>query len=263
MCWTTGAFGPLSSFQGALQVGHPVERLAGWKIGQGAMSRQLSSNLGGELRTLIGFRSRVDTHGGLLLAGMDQQRLDLEVVEPDGRLHMVGEIGLPQQQVIRSVGCQVQLGEEVRVAGGHQCPDGEEAGMAMIGMQAVTPPRIVAEHDGRPQCPENSGHLSAPVDIVKEFAVDATEELDPIVTQGIRCPITTVDERRRRPTLVGPGGYQCIEVGVGVPAALRAVGEHQVVDAAPAGRPSGQGGATSELLVVRVGSKGQGGGWYR
>ena len=48
---------------------------------------------------------------------------------------------------MRPVRREPEIGEEVRVPGGHHCVQGEEPGGPVVGVQAVPAPRVVAEHD--------------------------------------------------------------------------------------------------------------------
>ena len=63
------------------------------------------------------------------------------------RLDVVGFAGCPEQDRSGPVGFEVLFGVEERVAGGHDGVDGREAGHAMIGVELVSLPRIVGEHD--------------------------------------------------------------------------------------------------------------------
>ena len=72
-------------------------------------------------------------------------------------LDVVGLVGLPQQEPVRSMVGDAVFGEEVRVAGGDDAVAGEQAGVAMIGMQAVPLPRVVAEHDLGTEFPDRRG----------------------------------------------------------------------------------------------------------
>ena len=50
------------------------------------------------------------------------------------------------------------VGEEVRVAGGDDAVDGEPAGGAVVGVEAVALPRVVAEHDVGAELTDHAGH---------------------------------------------------------------------------------------------------------
>ena len=113
------------------------------------------------------------------------------------------------------------LGEEVRVAGGDHAVDGEEPGVAVVGVEPVALPRVVAEHDVGPQPPDPVGHLAtAWRRSGLELAVDPAEEHH--LAGG-------AEGLGRGPLLDLAGGDQRGEVGVGVPRALRPVGAHEVV----------------------------------
>ncbi len=89
----------------------------------------------------------VDVHRGDELAAVLEQRRQLGGLEADHVLDVVGFVGLEQQQHVGPVVRQILVGEEERIAGGDDAVDGEPAGVAVIGVQPVALPRIVAEHD--------------------------------------------------------------------------------------------------------------------
>ena len=139
------------------------------------------------------------------------------------------------------------LGEEVRVAGGDDGVAHEEPGVAVIGVQPVALPRVVAEHDIRAQLADDLGD----------------------VAHGRRDRPAGRRRRRRgsgprRPGAGQPAGRLALllaaagdergEVGADVPRALRAVGADEVVDDAAGGGPLGQRAAGAELDVVGVGA---------
>ena len=66
-------------------------------------------------------------------------------------LDVVRHVGLQQQQRGRAVVGEAVLREEVRIAGGDDRVAHEPPGVAVVGVQAVPLPRVVAEHDVRPQ----------------------------------------------------------------------------------------------------------------
>ena len=92
----------------------------------------------------------------------------------------------------------------------------EEAGVAVVGVQAIALPRIVSEHDVGTEPPDPAGHLAALPQPALELAVDQ--------------PRKTTSPRRRRAArrggalLVLARGDERGGVGVGVPRALRSVG---------------------------------------
>ena len=141
------------------------------------------------------------------------------------------------------------VGEEERVAGRDDAVDGEPAGVAVVGVQPVAPPRVVAEHDvglqradpvGDPlalgRAPTSSSPSTLPSMTTSPVAPSA-------LAAGLLLDARGCDERG--------------DVLVGVPGALRAVGEDQVVHDAAVGRPLGQGGPGLELDVVGMGADGQ------
>ena len=143
------------------------------------------------------------------------------------------------------------LGEEVRIAGGDDGVAHQPAGVAVVGVQAVPLPRVVAEHDLRSQLADDPGDLAARRPIAVELAVDAVEEAD------LTGPVAGQPSRRLALLVLTPGDERR-QIGVRVPRALRTVGAHEVVDDAAGGRPLGQRAAGAELDVVGVGADGQG-----
>src|SRR4051812_1674286 len=84
-------------------------------------------------------------HGRAELAAVLEQRGDLRLLEAGDGLDVVGLLGLPEQQRVRPVRRCTLFGEEVRIARGDDAVGDEKTGVAMIGMQPVTAPRIVSE----------------------------------------------------------------------------------------------------------------------
>ena len=142
------------------------------------------------------------------------------------------------------------------VPGGHQGVEGEEAGGPVVGVEAVAAPGVVAEQHVGPHGPDDPGHRPALVGVVDQLAVDLAEELHPVAGRrsdvtAEQAPAAAARHSRLR------AATSAAEVGVGVPAALGPVGEHEVVDLAAGGRPAGERGAGAELDVVGVGADGQ------
>ena len=106
----------------------------------------------GERGEPVGFRRRAgfDVHRRAPLALVREQRRDLVGDGRVDRLDVVGLVGLEEQQRVGSVMRTAEPGEEVRVARRDDAVDGQPAGVAVIGMQAIPLPRIVTEHDRRP-----------------------------------------------------------------------------------------------------------------
>ena len=118
-------------------------------------------------------------------------------------LDVVGFVGLPEQQRIGPVVGELLLGEEQRVAGRHDALDGEEAGVAVVGMEAVALPRVVAEHDGGPELADPVGDLPALAERRVELAVGPAEEDD----------LAGRPERRGRRRAARPGGWRRARLG--------------------------------------------------
>ena len=89
---------------------------------------------------------------------------------------MVRLVGFPQEQRRRTVGSEARLSEEVRVARGHGAVGDEEAGVAVVGVQAVAAPRVVAEHHVGLQATDPVGQLTPLGQPVLELAVVPAEE---------------------------------------------------------------------------------------
>ena len=115
-------------------------------------------------------------HRRLELALVGLQGGELAVDERRHVLDVVRLVGLPQQQGGRAVRGEVVLGEEVGVARGDDGVADQPAGVAVIGMEPVALPRVVAEHDLRLQLADDSHHLRHGPPVGDELAVDAVEE---------------------------------------------------------------------------------------
>src|SRR6516165_2540021 len=133
----------------------------------------------------------------------------------------------------------------MRVTRGNQAIGDEEAGTPMIGVQAITPPRVVAEYNFGPDFPDPVGHLPALANPGLEFAVGPTEKGHIALTP--ECP-------RRRSLLFPAQRDQRDQVGIPIPRSPGAVGAHQVMKAAPGGSPFCECGATAKLDVIGMGT---------
>ena len=135
----------------------------------------------------------------------------------------------------------------------------------MVGMQAVTPPGVVAEDRRGPDGSDDPAHRTAFLDPVRQLAIDSVEKDDPIDVAlpaaeqfvGL-CPGAAVDHGGSCQRLGPSFGDQLIQLPVRVPRSLGPVRQHQVMHQAAGFGPFGQGGATPELDVVGVGADGQG-----
>jgi hypothetical protein len=108
----------------------------------------------------------------------------------------------------------------------------------------------VAEHRLGPEFTNRPGHLAARGAIVRQLAVDASEE--PHLTGR-----PAAQPLRGGPLLALTATGEFLDVGIHVPGALRAVGADQVVHDAPVRRPLREQPAAAELHVVRVGADGE------
>ncbi len=97
--------------------------------------------------------------GGHELAPVLQQGSDLRVERRRDVLDVVDDVGLPQEDRLRAVRCQALVGEEERIARADDALDGEVPGVAVVRMEPVALPGVVAEHDLRTERPDDPGDL--------------------------------------------------------------------------------------------------------
>ena len=71
-----------------------------------------------------------------------------------------------------------EVGEEVRVARRHDGIGHEEAGLAVVGVQPVTPPWVVTQHHVGLQTADPAHQLASLVDARLQLTVRVTEEHD-------------------------------------------------------------------------------------
>ena len=180
---------------------------------------------------------------------MGVERGELGVGEAGDVLDVVGLVGLEEEQRVGPVVGERLLGEEVRVARRHDALDGEEPGVAVVGVQPVALPRVVAEHDGGPQLPDPVRHLPPLAHAGLELAVDPAEEH--ALRRWRRAPAAAARCSAWRVTTSAAASVRR------VPAALGAVGADEVVDDGAGRRPLGERGAAAELDVVGVGADGE------
>ena len=127
---------------------------------------------------------------------MGQQRRELGGEESFDRLDVIDLVGLPQQKARRPVRRQALLGKEVWVAGGHDALHGQKAGVAVVGMEAVALPGIMAEHDVGSDLPDHPADLGPLGQAAGELTVDVIEEDDvPRAEGGSRRPLLLPAER--------------------------------------------------------------------
>ena len=111
---------------------------------------------------------------------------------------MVQLIRLPQQQRRRAMGREVLVGEEVGIACGDDRIGDEEAGVAVVGVESVATPRVVAEHHVGPDRANPSGDISLLPAAVVELSVGATEETTPLHRREARRLALLVLAQRQR-----------------------------------------------------------------
>ncbi len=157
-----------------------------------------------------------DAHGGLVLALMAEQGVDLGTFEALGPLDVVGQVRSPQEQCRRTVGLDPEFAVEVRVTRRDQRVEGEEAGGPVVGMEPVPTPRVVAEYHVGSYLADEASHRTSGVDIVHELAVDSAEEPNPVGG----CVAVAVERIGRAATLVHPCRHQAGDVLVRVPSCL-------------------------------------------
>ena len=156
---------------------------------------------------------------------MLQQRRQLRVDEAGHVLEMIRLVRLEEEQGRRAVRRVAELGEEEGVAGGDDPVGHEETRVAVIGMQAVPLPRVVAEDDVRLQPADAGGDLEALAESRLELAVGPAEEDD----------LALAAERHRGGSLLAaPRHDELGRVLCGVPGSLGPVGAHEVEDLAAA-----------------------------
>ena len=165
-------------------------------------------------------------------------------------LGVVGLVGLEQQQRSRAVRCERVLRVEVRIAGRDDGVAHEPAGVAVVRVQPVALPRVVAEDDLRLQFADDPGDHANRLAVARQLAVDVAEEAH------LAGPAAG-DAASGLTLLELPPGDQGGEVGAGVPRALRSVGADEVVDDTARRRPLGEGAAGAELDVVGMGADGE------
>ena len=157
-------------------------------------------------------------HRRLELALVGEQRVELAL---DRRRHVLGvvrQVGLEQHQRPRAERGEVEVTVEVRVAGADDGVAHQLAGDAVIGMEAVALPRVMAEHDVGVQAANRPDDLGSRGDVVRQLAVDPAEK-DDLARLGAgqspgRLPLlllSPVDERRadRRPGPRCPSSRRC------------------------------------------------------
>jgi len=159
-------------------------------------------------------------------------------------LDMIGLLTLEQKKGLRTVVGEAVghvLTVVVRITGGNDGVDGEETGVAVVGMHAPPAPRVVAEHDVGGGLTDHPGDPASKLDRVGEFAVDFAEE----VHLGVGVDTTG------GLSLFGlPASDEDVGVGIDIPRPFGPVGADQKMDCRAGGAPLGKRAAALELDVV-------------
>ena len=187
-------------------------------------------------------------HGGFKLALVRQESGDLPVDELGDIFGVVGCVGFPEQQAAWTVRRQLVFFEEVWIPRRHHTVARKQTGVAMIGMQAVTLPRVVSKHDVGSKLANPVRHLPALTQPAVEFAIRPTEKDN--LTRRAEC-------MRRGALFVLSGDGQCSGVRIRVPRALGAIGAHEVMHHASGRSPLCERCATTELDIIGMRPNGE------
>ncbi len=180
---------------------------------------------------------------------MLEQRGNLGVDRRRHILDVVGLVRLEQQQRRRPVRGDGLLGEEQRVSRGDDAVRDEEAGVAMVRVEAVALPRIVTDDDIRADRADRSTYLPSLAQPGLQLSVRPAQE-------GHRG--SAAEGRCSRNLLLLARHDELRGVLGGIPGATRAVGAHEVVDIAACCGPLRKCATAAELDVVRMGPDGEG-----
>ncbi len=184
-----------------------------------------------------------DPHRRTQLTAVFKERRDLRLQGNRDVLHVIDGVGFEQQDRARPVRRQSETGEEQRIACRDDPVGEKESGVAMVGVEAVTLPRIVTEQDVRGDRSDLSSDLALLVSAGLELPVGPSEEDD------LGGP---AQDMRRGALFRLPRGDELGRVPRGVPAPLRTVGADEVEGLAPVARPLGECATAAKLDVVRV-----------
>ena len=109
---------------------------------------------------------------------MGEERAQLALERRGDVLGVVRLVCLPQQQRARPVRRGTEVGEEMGVTRRHDGVGHEEAGLAVVGVQAVTPPWVVTQHHVGLQTADPAHQLASLVDARLQLTVRVAEEDD-------------------------------------------------------------------------------------
>ena len=181
---------------------------------------------------------------GLELALVGEQRLDFWPGVTGDVLGVVWLLGLEKQKCLRSVMGNVVFDEEERVARGNDSVNREKPCVPVIGVQAVTLPRIMTEHHDRFEFPDPVGNLRSLTEATFEFPIGPAEEHH----------LARRSQPSRCFALFGlTGGDQVSLIDGRIPGSLRPIGAHEVMDHCPCCCPFGESRAALELGIIGVG----------
>ena len=117
-------------------------------------------------------------HRRLELALVGLQGVELRIDPPGDVFDVVGGVCLEQHQVLGAMMGNSVFREEVRIAGCDDALARQHAGVAMVGVQSVSLPRVVPQHDVGSQLTDRQGDPATGGQVAVELAVDIAQEDD-------------------------------------------------------------------------------------
>ena len=137
--------------------------------------------------------------------------------------------------------------EGERLTGGNDSIDRGESGRSMVGMDLISLPRVMAQHDVGSNRPDRKGYLRAQCHGVLELSIDVPEMGAVLYSKDIGG----------RTLLIPASLDEGIGVFVRVPRTLRPVGHDQNCDLSTGGGPPSQSRSCAEFGIVGVCADGQ------
>jgi len=175
------------------------------------------------------------------LARMGQERFDLRVNKSADVFDMIWLVGFKEKGTIGAVNLKTVVAEIVRITGSHDAVECEPSGIAMIGMESVSLPRIMSENDIGLNRTDPVGNLIANVKCRLEFAIDMTKHDD----LASRAEPTGCFHLLRSAHF-----NEFVSALIGIPSSFGAVGKNEMVDDTSCSGPFGKSAAALKFGIV-------------
>jgi hypothetical protein len=168
---------------------------------------------------------------------------DLDVDGGADVLGVIGFVSLPKKHVGGSMVSNAVLSKEVGISSSDHCIAQEEPRSAMVRVEAIPLPRIVSKNHIGFQAANFPSETAAKITRGFEISVDLVEKDN----------LALCSQSAGRFTLLFASSRdESLDIGIGIPCPLGAIGQDEVMDETAGLCPFGQSSSASEFDVVGV-----------